>query len=508
MKDTIEKGPFEPTWESLGQYRCPEWFRDAKFGIWSHWGPQSVPMYGDWYARHMYVEGHPQYLHHWRNYGHPSQHGWKDMIKLWKAERFDPQGLMDLYVAAGAKYFVAQANHHDNFDNWNSKHHAWNATRVGPMKDIVGLWREAARGRGLRFGVTEHLGASFTWWEQNKHADASGPYAGVPYDGNDEAYVDLYHRNRGYPLQPSPAEWQWYTNNADYHAQWFRRIQDLVDQHQPDLLYSDGGLPFYWQTPELHSRRQILVNCPEPGLRLVAHLYNLSARLHGGVNEAVYNQKDDTSKVAAIGVLDIERGQENAIKPYVWQTDTCVGGWFYDVRQVYKTPPHVIEMLVDIVSKNGNLLLNLPQRPDGTLDDECLNILRELAAWFKVNGAGIHGTRPWRVAGEGPTVHESKAWSFKEDAAPWTTADFRFTAKGSSVFAFQMKAPAQAGGEAFVRSLGSSTGAAVTAVRLPGTQTPLWHRQCEDGLLVCYPDPMPSRLVPCVEVVLAPAVRT
>jgi len=201
-------------------------------------------------------------------------------------------------------------------------------------------------------------------------------------------------------------------------------------------------------------------------------------------------------------VLDIERGQENAIKPYVWQTDTCVGGWFYDVRQVYKTPAHVIEMLVDIVSKNGNLLLNLPQRPDGTLDDECLNILRELAAWFKVNADGIHGTRPWRVAGEGPTVHESKAWSFKEDAANWTTADFRFTAKGASVFAFQMKAPAQQGGEAFVRSLGKHAGVAVKTVRLPGGRQDLWHRQCEDGLLVRYPSTLPCATVPCIEVVL------
>jgi len=183
--ETIQQGPFSPTWDSLRQFECPDWFRDAKFGIWSHWGPQSVPMYGDWYARHMYMQGTDQYYHHWRVYGHPSKHGWKDMVQLWKAERFDPEGLMDLYVDAGARYFCAQAVHHDNFDNWDSAHNRWNAVQVGPRKDIVGLWQAAARKRGLPFAVSEHLGATFAWWSHNKGSDATGPYAGVPYDGND-----------------------------------------------------------------------------------------------------------------------------------------------------------------------------------------------------------------------------------------------------------------------------------------------------------------------------------
>jgi alpha-L-fucosidase len=482
---TIAKGPFEPTWESLRKYQCPDWFRDAKLGIWAHWGPQCVPMYGDWYARHMYWEGHPQYLHHWRNYGHPSKHGYKDVAKLWKAERFDPEGLMDLYAKAGAKYFVAQAVHHDNFDNWNSTHNPWNATKVGPMRDIVGLWKQAATKRGLKFGVSEHLGASFSWWLTNKGADKTGPYAGVPYDGNDPAYADLYHRNLGAAKLHETNNWQvdpWYSTDPAWHEQWFKRIYDLVDQYQPDLLYSDGPLP--WD---------------KVGLSIVAHLYNLSAKLHGGVNQAIYNQKDTKPEVASIGVLDIERGQKDEAVPFVWQTDTCVGGWFYDVRQVYKTPNHVIEMFVDIVAKNGCLLLNFTQKPDGTLDGENLHILKVMGDWIRVNGEAIYGTRPWQVAMEGPT--KAVSGHFKEDAMPWTTADFRFTSKGSTVYAFQMRYPERR--EAFIRSLSASRGAKVKDVRVLGYDGKVTFRQCEDGLLVQLPEKKVCDLVPCIKVELA-----
>ncbi len=238
----IESGPFAPTWESLRGFECPEWFRDAKLGIWSHWGPQCVPMYGDWYARHMYIEGSAQYLHHWRVYGHPSKVGYKDIVPLWKAERFDPDALMDLYVKAGAKYFVAQAAHHDNFDNWDSKHNRWNAVKVGPKKNIVQLWQDAARKRGLPFGLTEHLAATYTWFSYNKGADKTGPYAGVPYDGSDPEFEDLYLPNRdAYEI---PDKKPWLTDNPWWHEHWLARVKDMIDQHKPDLLYSDSHLPF------------------------------------------------------------------------------------------------------------------------------------------------------------------------------------------------------------------------------------------------------------------------
>ena len=460
----IQDGPFQPTWESLRTYTCPEWFRDAKLGLWAHWGPQCVAMYGDWYARHIYIEGSDQYRYHWRVYGHPSKFGYKDVVQLWKAERFDPDALMSLYVDAGAKYFVAQAVHHDNFDNWHSRHNRWNAVNLGPKKNIVGLWQQAARARGLPFGLTEHLGATFSWFSFNKGCDKTGPYAGVPYDGSDPACEDFYLPNHD-ELKPDGKS-AWYTENPWWHARWFERIKDLIDQHQPDLLYSDGGVPFN-----------------EVGLHAIAHLYNSSAKLHDGVNQAVYTQKDRNEDVFTVGVLDIERGMEPDIFPHPWQTDTCVGGWFYDVRRVYKTPKHVIEMLVDIVSKNGNLLLNLPQKPDGTLDEECLYILKCMAAWITINGEGIYGTRPWQVPGEGPTA--AQGGTFKEDALAWTPEDFRFTTRDRNVYAFQMAWPED--GKALVKTFALEAGPRVAEVRLLGLDAQVTFEQAHDGLHVELP---------------------
>jgi alpha-L-fucosidase len=192
MKSQISTGFFKSTEESFQQYRCPEWFRDAKLGFWAHWGPQAVPRQGDWYARKMYIEEDPAYRYHVSHYGHPSEFGYKDIIPLWKAERWDPEKLMALFKKAGAKYFVSMGSHHDNFFLWDSALHPWNSVNYGPHKDVVGLWREAAKKEGLRFGVSEHLGASFTWFQPSHESDKTGPKAGVPYDGNNPMYQYLY----------------------------------------------------------------------------------------------------------------------------------------------------------------------------------------------------------------------------------------------------------------------------------------------------------------------------
>ena len=205
--------PFTPDWDSLKRYRCPDWFRDAKFGIWSHWGPQAVPEGGDWYARNLYVQDHPAHHLHLQKFGHPSKVGFKDVIPHWKAQNFDASQadrLMRLYQAAGARYFVSMGVHHDNFDLWNSKHHRWNAVNMGPKKDIVGLWAAAARDHGLRFGVSEHLERSYNWFNTNKGSDKEGPLAGVPYDGNDPRYADLYfppHDDTNWAYPKNPPEW-------------------------------------------------------------------------------------------------------------------------------------------------------------------------------------------------------------------------------------------------------------------------------------------------------------
>ena len=484
MKTDIKKGPFEPTFESLRKYECPDWFRDAKLGIWSHWGAQSVPMYGDWYARNMYFEGSEQYLYHIRHYGHPSKFGYKDLVQLWKAEKFDPDGLMDLYVDAGAKYFVAQAMHHDHFFNYDSKIHRWNSVNMGPKKDIVGLWKSAAEKKGLPFGFSEHLGATFSWWRWNKGSDKEGPYKGIPYDGNDPAFEDLYLPNREHydPNQKFMDLDPWFSTNKWWHQRWFDIMRELIDLYEPDFLYTDGGLPFG-------------ENMYEAGLNAVAHLYNTSAANHNGKNNAVYTQKDRRKEIYSVGVLDIERSQSPEIKPEPWQTDTCLGHWFYDVRAVYKKPGHVIEILVDIISKNGNLLLNVPQKPDGTIDDECTYTLKELAKWIKVCQEGVYGTRPFRTAGEGYSkVHIE---GFREDAVNWTSSDFRFTTKGKTLYAFQMRWPED--NRAVIKSL--TPAEKVKNVRLLGVGN-VPFEQPYGTLVVKLPDKRPTEYVNCIAIEL------
>jgi alpha-L-fucosidase len=472
---SMAPGPFAPTPASLKTYQTPDWFRDAKFGIWSHWGPQSVPRAGDWYARHMYIPGHPHYEHHLKTYGHPTKTGYKDIIPLWKAERFDPDGLMALFKAAGAKYFVSMGVHHDNFDLWNSKHHRWNAVAMGPKRDIVGDWRKAALKRGLRFGVSEHLGPSYSWFYPSHMYDQVWPHGGVAYDGADPRYADLYH-----PPHNEPFRWNrsWYAQNPDWHRIWFKRVRDLIDSYQPDYLYTDGGIPF-----------EIV------GRTMLAHFYNQNRARHGGQLEAVYAYKDlgtgEFYKEA--GVQDVERGVLKGISPLPWQTDTSIGDWFYSENFKYKTTGEIIAMLADVVSKNGNLLINVVQFPDGSLPPECQTFLAEMAVWMKVNGEAIHGTRPWHVNGEGPTQVAEGA--FQEGGA-YTPRDIRFTRKGDALYAITLGVPAS---QVSITALGRSAPherRQVRSVHMLGAPKPLRFTQ-QDAALVIEPPQLASARHAC-----------
>ena len=471
---------FEPTFESLRQYAAPAWFRDAKFGIWSHWGPQSVPMFGDWYARNMYIQGTPQYEYHVRHYGHPSKFGYKDLVALWKAERFDPDALMDKYVRAGARYFVAQATHHDHFFNYASAVNRMNSVNVGPHKDILALWKAAADRHHLPFGITEHLGASFSWWRVNKGCDKTGPYAGVPYDGNDPAYRDFYFDNYEHGTENPKEASPWYTSNPAFKAYWLKAVSEMIDTFKPEILYSDGALPFgsHWL-----GRQEAAIDEADyrQGLEAVARLYNRSIEKHGE-NQAVYLQKDRRPEIYSVGVLDIEKSQLPGIMPAPWHTDTCIGNWFYDVHYPYKQPDQIIEMLADIISKNGCMLLNVLQRPDGTIDEDADYILDELAGWFSVNAEAVYGTRPWRAFGEGDT--RVKIEGFREDKTDWTRSDFRFTQKEGAVYAFMMGI--KPGETAVLRSFG---GQEIHSVALLGAGELPFHQ--EYGVLSV---PLPERL--------------
>jgi alpha-L-fucosidase len=465
----VADGPFKPSMDSFKQYQCPDWFRDAKFGIWAHWGPQAVPMDGDWYARGMYEPGNKHYKYHLAHYGHPSEFGYKDVIPLWKAEKWDPDRLMQLYQKAGAKYFVSMGSHHDNFFLWNSKLHRWNAVNMGPKRDVVGEWQKAAQKYGLKFGVSEHLGASFTWFQSSHRADKTGPKAGVPYDGADPKWQDLYH----FPAEPGDKDW--YSKNPKWQQQWYNEIQELVDNYHPDLLYSDGGVPFGNQV----------------GLSLIAHYYNSSAARNGGRVEVVYNCKQ---KSEGRWVEDLERGIMPKIDPYPWQTDTSIGDWFYDRNWKFRPVSWVIHMLVDNVSKNGNLLLNIVQRPDGSLDPEVEDMLQKLAQWNAIHGEAIFGTRPWLVYGESSL--KVKGGHFGEDYK-YNAREIRFTTKGPNLYAIALGWPAD--GKLVVKSLAETAGK-INDVRLLGYDGKVEWQQGADGLVVTLPEQKASEYTCAVKI--------
>ena len=473
MPFNIAAGPFQGTRESLKSYEPPQWFRDAKFGIWAHWGPQSAPEAGDWYARNMYMQGSRQYEYHVQHYGHPSKFGFKDIIPTWKASEFDAEYLVSLYKKAGAKYFVSMGVHHDNFDLWNSKHTRWNAVNMGPKKNIAGMFRQAALNHGLKFGMSEHLWITYKWFSTSHGSDKTGPLAGVPYDGVNRANWDLY-------TDDQTVYWDlpW---NADgipesWKQRWYLRIKDLIDQNQPDLLYTDGPLPF-----EAY------------GLNIVAHLYNSSAARNGGRVAAVYNSKRPEDCAAGTCVLDVERGIVDKIWPQPWQTDTSVGDWHYRRDDSYKSPKTVVDMLVDVVSRNGNLLLNFPLPNGGRLNETELNILSEITEWMSVNSDGIYGTRPWKIFGEGPaaTAAPSDDAKFNESKRKeLTSEDVRFTTKRDALYAFVMGVP---GREAVVRSLATEGNARkVQNVELLGAARVEWTQDAA-GLRVKLPERKPSK---------------
>lgn len=461
------EGPFKPTGESLKKYRVPEWFRDAKFGIWAHWGPQAVPRQGDWFARRMYDEKDDAYRYHIEHYGHPSLFGYKDIIPLWKAERWDPEKLMALYKKAGAKYFVSMGSHHDNFFLWNSRLNRWNAVNMGPKKDVVALWQKAAKKQGLRFGVSEHLGASFTWFQASHGADAEGAMAGVPYDGSNLDYQDLYH------AKTLPEDKEWLTNNPAFQLEWYRSIKELVDNYQPDLLYSDSQMPF-----------------GDVGRTLISHFYNQDITKNNGKLEAVYTCKQPSG---GLWVEDLERGVKDTVSEYPWQTDTSIGDWYYRTGQKYKTATEVIQMLVDIVSKNGNLLINVVQTPEGDLEPDMLAILKEIGAWTEANGDGIYGTRPWKIYGEKPPsqLPSSPRERFDENYE-FSAKDIRFTAKGDTLYAFCLGKPET---DITIKSLARSSKLAdksIASVMMMGSKVkPVW-KQTAAALVIKKPASLPE----------------
>ena len=463
----VATGPFKADWNSLTNYQTPEWFRDAKFGIWAHWGPQCEPEHGDWYARSMYEPGSGDYKSHLAEYGHPSTNGFKDVIHVWKAGHFDPDKLLKFYKANGAKYFMALANHHDNLDLYDSKYQPWNSVAVGPQKDLIGGWAKAARKNGLRFSVSVHAAHAWSWYEPAQGADKDGSFAGVPYDGKltkadgKGLWWDGLDPQELYAQNHTPGtklQWEWdaakggSVPDAAYMEKFFKRTQQLWDDYHPDQIYFDDTvLPFHGVTDEV-------------GLNLAAHFYN--SRLDkNGHTEAVMNGKILNEMQRHAMVYDIERGKSQGILPQPWQTDTCIGSWHYDQaifqHHGYKPAASVIRMLADIVSKNGNLMLSVPLQRDGQPDADEIKIVSEIGAWLKVNGEAIYATRPWKIYGEGPSTVTAEKGQFdgQRDVSnkPFTAEDIRFTQSkdGKTLYAIVLEIPTD--GKVTIKSLGISS---------------------------------------------------
>lgn len=507
--EKMAKGPFLPTWDSLRQYQVPDWFRDAKFGIWAHWGPQCQPEHGDWYAREMYMEGNHHYNFHVKKYGHPSVFGFKDVINEWKAEQWNPGELLERYKKAGAKYFVALANHHDNFDLYNSRYQpAWNSVKLGPRKDLVDGWAKAAREQGLHFGVSVHAAHTWSWMETAQRADKNGPYAGVPYDGritkadgkgkwwNGLDPQELYAQN--HPLSENSydngmihRQWNWGNGVAmptkAYCEKFYNRTIELINKYDPDLVYFDDTALPLWPASDA-------------GLRIAAHMYNRSIKTKGSL-QAVINGKILDEMQRQCMVWDIERGQSNEIEPLPWQTDTCLGDWHYN-RAVYnekryKSAKTVIHTLVDVVSKNGNLLLSVPVRGNGTIDDEEIKIVDGITRWMELNSEGIYGTRPWKVFGEGPAMEEAaplSAQGFNEGKGkPFGATDIRFTQKQDTLYATLLGWPE--GGKAIIKSLAAGNHlypGEIQKVELLGHKLPLQFERNSNGLVITLPAQQPA----------------
>lgn len=465
--EPMMQGKFQPTWESLANYKIPEWFRNVKFGIWAHWGPQCVEGSGDWMARHLYMENSREYRHHVANYGHPSEFGFKDIIPLWKAEKWNPDKLVAFYKKIGAQYFFALGNHHDNMDLWDSKYQPWNSVNMGPEKDILKGWEKAARKHGLYFGVSLHADHAWSWYETAQRHDTQGPKKGVPYDGKLtkadgkgkwwEGYdpQDLYAQN--HPLSQNSwdngaihRQWAWGNGvclpTQEYCTNFYNRTLDVINRYNPDLLYFDVTVaPFY--------------PISDAGLKIAAHFYNHNMSTQKGkLNAVMFGKMLDADQRKAL-VWDVERGAPNKIIDESWQSCSCLGGWHYSTsvydNNQYKSASDVVKLLVDIVSKNGNLLLSVPLRADGTFDEKEEKILNEFGAWMNINKEAIYDTRPWKVFGEGPIAEgnvQLKAQGFNEGAYSKADAkEIRFTQTEKNLYATVLEWPED--GKILIKSL-------------------------------------------------------
>ena len=507
-----QQGPYGSTWESMSQWECPEWFKDAKFGIWAHWGPQCQAEDGDWYARFMYYEGSGAYNWHLSHFGNPKTFGLKELCNAWKADQWDPEELVNLYKSVGARYFMTLGNHHDNFDLWNSPYQEWNSVNVGPKKDLVKGWSEACKKAGLPLGVSIHASHAWTWLEPSQQYDGNltkADGAGLWWEGMDpqELYAQNHAHSSGWENSGTiHSQWDW-GNGANLPSQAYKqkfqnRVLELINDYSPDMLYfDDTAMPFYGCDDQI-------------GKNILQHYYNHSAALHDGTAQVVVTGKQLNDEQKGYMMWDVERGIPDRPQAAYWQTCTCIGDWHYsqDVYNGnrYKSGATVVRMLIDVVSKNGNLLLSIPVKGNGSIDDKERKVLADIKAWMDINSESIYGTRPWKTFGEGPlaeAVNPMTAQGFNEGQA-YSPQDVRYVEKDGVVYATIMAWPEPGDFNFKAFSITEPTYSGVVGeVTLLGSG-PVEFTQGIDGLTIIIPAKKPNAIAPVFRITFKEDTRS
>ena len=514
----IASGPFEPTWESIEKNYPgePAWLREAKFGIWVHFGPQAAGESGDWYARKLYTEGTTAYKNHLKKYGHPSESGYKEVLRDWNPTKLDPAALTKIYQAAGARFLMIQGVHHDNYDMWNSKYQPWNSVNIGPKRDLLGEWAKACRANGMHYGVTFHHEYTWWWWQTAFGSDRDGAKKGVPYDGNLtladgkgkwwEGYDPrlLYGINlREYkgvtaaaysPWSPPPAGI--FTNHLDYAkwytTKWALRMMDVVEHYDPDFIYTDGTVqgPFTGNGTGTGIKDDAMQT-------VIADYYNRTLKNRGTVNTfsivKFRNKTNGTVNTEEFGVpANIKTDQP-------WIAEAPVGDWFYAPDFTYDSGM-MIRYIVEAIARDGNAALCISILPDGSLDEGSIKMLKEVGTWMTRNGEAVYGSHAWIIPGEGEQINgklkmlpggslNRKHAEFKFDAQ-----DIRFTVgKNGALYAFCMNVPTP-GMQLKIKSLGTDAkhfNKPIKDVKLLGYAGKLQWKMEADGLAITCPEKMP-----------------
>ncbi|TWT29783.1 Alpha-L-fucosidase [Posidoniimonas corsicana] len=455
---TANGGPFIPTWESLKGFQTPSWYADAKLGVFIHWGPYSVPAFGsEWYPRNMYTTGSKEHQHHLATYGPLTEFGYKDFIPQFKAEKFAPKEWAALFKQAGVKYVVPVAEHHDGFPMYASDYTTWDASERGPKRDVVAELADAFRDEGIVVGASSHRAENWWFFGQGKLIDS---------DVQSPEWAPLYGPAHNKRMSESQAE----PPSKAFLDDWLLRSCEIVDKHRPQVMYFD-----WWICQPVF----------QPYLKRFAAYYYNRADEWGQPAAINFKEWEGYSFPRGTGVLDVERGKFGGIQPELWQTCTSVSrnSWGYIEGHDYKDAGQLVDDLIDIVSKNGVMLLNIGPKADGTIPDEEQAMLREIGAWLSANGEAIYGARPWTTFGEGPTA--AGDGSFSDGAATaFTDADFRFTSKPGVVYAIGLAWPE--GESALVKSLNTSAHPIDEITLLGGEKLVEW-RQDETGLHVTLP---------------------